>query len=392
MGGTNYYQLLGVSKDASDEEIKKAYKKQALKWHPDRNSGSEEASKKFKEIAEAFEVLSDKQKRTIYDQFGEEGLKGGGAGAPPGAAGAGPGGNPFAGFSGFPGGGGQTFTFTSGPGGGFGGAGGRGGFAPSDPMKVFESFLSGFGGMGGMGGMNGMNGMGGMPRQSNSMFGDDDDDDMAGYSSFGGMPGGMPGSMPNGRRSMRPGRPASPSQSSAPSDITRPIKVSLEDLFTGTTKRLKVGRRLLDGTSEDKVLEIQVQPGWKSGTKIRFPRAGNETSGGAQDLVFVVEEKPHSRFERVGDDLAVKVQVGLVDALVGEGGKRIVELLDGRRVQVPLPTGVVKPGQETRIPGEGMPIRKGGAGGKGDLIVKWEVVFPERLTQEQKEGVRKVLG
>lgn len=86
------------------------------------------------QISEAFEVLSDKNKRAVYDQFGEEGLKGGG-GPPPGA---GAGGNPFAGFSssggGFPGG--STFTFTSGPGGGFGGR--SGGFQASDPMKIFE--------------------------------------------------------------------------------------------------------------------------------------------------------------------------------------------------------------------------------------------------------------
>ena len=67
-------------------------------------------------------------------------------------------------------------------------------------------------------------------------------------------------------------------------------------------------------------------------------------------------------------------------------------LLDGRKAQVSLPGGVVKPGQETRLPGEGMPIRKGGANSKGDLLVKWEVVFPERLTTAQKEGLKKVLG
>jgi DnaJ family protein B protein 4 len=120
-----------------------------LKWHPDRNAGSEEASQKFKQvrhfhfshfaslesftlhpsfqISEAFEVLSDKQKRTIYDQFGEEGLKSGG---PSPGAGAGP--SPFEGFGGFPGGGGTTYTFTSGM------PGGSGGFSPTDPMKVFE--------------------------------------------------------------------------------------------------------------------------------------------------------------------------------------------------------------------------------------------------------------
>ena len=117
---------------------------QALKWHPDRNAGSEEASQKFKQvssylisslrhthsfqISEAFEVLSDKQKRTVYDQFGEEGLKNGG---PSPGAGAGP--SAFSGFSGMPGSGGTTFSFTS-----SGFPGGPGGFAPSDPMKVFQ--------------------------------------------------------------------------------------------------------------------------------------------------------------------------------------------------------------------------------------------------------------
>ena len=147
---------------------------------------------------------------------------------------------------------------------------------------------------------------------------------------------------------------------------------------------------------EEKVLEIAVLPGWKSGTKIRFPRAGNETSptGDAQDLVFVVEEKPHPRFSRNGSELLVKEKISLVDALTNVGGgTRTITHLDGRRISLPLPLGVIKPGMESRIPGEGMPIRKQGmVSKKGDLVVRWEVEFPDRLTPSQREGVRRVLG
>eukprot|EP00050_Salpingoeca_kvevrii_P017845 m.68739 g.68739 ORF g.68739 m.68739 type:complete len:306 (+) comp7762_c0_seq3:130-1047(+) len=138
--GRDYYKDLGVSKDADDNAIKKAYRKMAMKWHPDKNpDNKEQAEAKFKDISEAYEVLSDKQKRTIYDQYGEEGLKGGAGGF----------------------------------GGGGGGPGGMGGaqfhFSAHDPRDIFAQFFGGgggeaFGGMGGMGGPFG-GGMGGMGRR-----------------------------------------------------------------------------------------------------------------------------------------------------------------------------------------------------------------------------------
>ena len=207
-------------------------------------------------------------------------------------------------------------------------------------------------------------------------------------SSFFSMPGGMPR-----RTSSAQQRPTS-APAPPPSEINRPLKLSLEDLYSGSTKHLKVSRKLLDGTTEDKVLEIQVLPGWKSGTKIRFPRAGNEQlNGEAQDLAFVVEEKPHSVFTRDGDDLSCTVKIPLVDGLTGSDTKRVVELLDGRKLQVPLPFGIVKPGQETKIVGEGMPIRKQASlKKKGDLVVRWDIQFPDRLTPSQKEGIRRILA
>ncbi|MBB1544337.1 DnaJ domain-containing protein, partial [Candidatus Saccharibacteria bacterium] len=99
MSKRDYYEVLGVSKNASDDEIKKAYRKLALKYHPDRNPGDKEAEAKFKEASEANEVLSDKQKRARYDQFGHAGVGNGSAG--------GPSGNPFSGYSY----GGQGFNF-----------------------------------------------------------------------------------------------------------------------------------------------------------------------------------------------------------------------------------------------------------------------------------------
>lgn len=105
MSKRDYYEVLGVSKNASDDEIKKAYRKLAIKYHPDKNPGDKEAEEKFKEVSEAHEVLSDKQKRARYDQFGHAGVNGG-AGNP-----FGNGGNPFGNFNG------QSFSFDFGGGG-----------------------------------------------------------------------------------------------------------------------------------------------------------------------------------------------------------------------------------------------------------------------------------
>ena len=383
----DYYKLLGVDKSASEEEIKKAYKKMALKWHPDRNKGSEQASQKFKEISEAFEVLSDKQKRTIYDQFGAEGLRGGGGG-PPSGAGAGPSSGGFPGFG--SGNGGTSFTFSTGPG---------GGFQPTDPNKIFEQFfnMGGFGGFGG--GMS--QGMGGGPRRAGSfdysgfspmgggMDVDDDDSDEHIPGSFRQSPFGF-GTNAGQRR-----RPAShPPSSKPPTEVSKPLVLTLEDMYSGATKRMKVSRKLRDGSSTDKVLDIQVLPGWKNGTKIRFPKAGNETANGdSQDLVFVVEDKPHDRFSREDNNLVVKVPITLLEALTGSGARKVVTHLDGRKVPVNVPTGVVKPGQRTIVGGEGMPVRKAGSVQmKGDMIVVWDIQFPERITLAQKEGLQKILG
>ncbi|KAI8346639.1 DnaJ domain-containing protein [Mortierella sp. GBAus27b] len=337
--GADYYGILGVPKDADESQIKKAYRKLALKYHPDKNSAAD-AKKKFHDISEAYEVLSDKNKRAVYDQYGEEGLKGGG---------------------------GRTYTFSTGGGGG-------GGFRPTDADDIFKQFFASFGG-GGAGAAGGM-----------------DDDHMGGYggagmrNGMGGM-GGMPGM---GGAGGRPRRQAAPEP---PPALERPLAVSLEDLQKGVTKRLKVTRKVTDGSdrTKEKILTIDVKPGWKAGTKIRFPREGDEFPNGAiQDIVFTLEEKPHTIFTRQGNDLVMNVELTLLEALTGFS--KTIKTLDGRTLPVSASgSRVIQPGQEERFPGEGMPITKK-PGEKGDMVVKYVVKFPTQLTAAQKEGLKKVLS
>jgi DnaJ homolog subfamily B member 4 len=381
MPGKDYYQILGVSRTADDDDIKKAYKKLALKWHPDRNMDHKEtAERRFKELAEAYEVLSDKQKRAVYDQYGEEGLKGGLGGAGAGAAG-GPGAGAAAG--GFPGGafpaGGFTFRSSS-----MGGA-----------EDIFRQFFESQG-LGGGASMFG----GTMPRARRAGTG--------GGPSGGGVPPGLFGMDADGGNPFAGASFGGPRRSASgpfgmagdddgsggametdPEVITRKLACSLEELYTGTVKRLRVTKRRLNGGTEEKILTINVKPGWKSGTRITFANEGDEVAPGRfQTIVFVLEEKTHAVFVREGDQLSVTLDISLADALAGVAGS--ITTLDGRALPV-RHEGVVQPGTTVRMPGEGMPISKL-PNQRGDLVVKFSIRFPRSLTPAQKAQIRATLG
>jgi len=347
--GKDYYAVLGIPKTATEVEIKKAYKKQALKWHPDRNpKNKEHAEAKFKELAEAYEVLSDKQKREIFDMYGEEGLKG----APP---------QPASG--GMPGG------FTSFRSGGMG-SGGTFHFSPSSPEFIFSQF---FGSRNPFGG-----------RMGGGIFEDEDDENMfngmGGMSGMGGMPRGMGGMSGMGFKK----------QKSDP--IIKEFSCTLEELYTGCTKKMKISKSLLDSSGQtiptEKILTINVKPGWKEGTKITFEKEGDERPNeDPADIIFILKEKPHPRFKRVGNDIHYIAHLTLKQALTNPAFE--IQTLDGKKLRI-TPNEIITPTSRQVISGAGMPSPKSSSE-KGNLVVLFNITFPTNLSEDQRRNIAAIL-
>ncbi|CEP01633.1 J domain-containing protein [Plasmodiophora brassicae] len=302
----DYYAILGVGRDATDDEIRHAYRKMALKHHPDKNpNNKEEANQKFQAIAEAFDVLGDKEKKEVYDKFGVEGLE-----------------------SGFDYGDQHQQGYT-----GFTG----------NPEEFFAQFFN-----------------------NGGVFGDQT------YTAGGGATP-KPSGQTSGPSSHLPKAPP----------VVHDVPLTLEELFAGVTKKMKV-TRIRNGVNDSTVLQFDVRRGWKAGTKITFENEGDDLPNFTpSDIVFVIQEKPHALFKRHGSHLLHEVKVTLKQALTGFAVE--VMGIDGQKLRIrvkPLQSSVYR----KVVIGHGMPFSKK-PDARGDLILNFVIDFPTNLPQDKLQSL-----
>jgi DnaJ family protein B protein 4 len=349
--GKDFYAILGVPRTANEADLKKAYRKLAMKWHPDKNPNNVKvAQAKFQEISEAYAVLSDSKKRQLYDQYGEDGLRFGGPPPPPQASHAGDAnGGQFNGFSTF---GGTQYQFTQ--------------------EQAEELFRNLFGDLGAFRSSPRSRSRGfvgfGFPEGA-SMFENED-----------------PVFRGRARRLDEPDLSGHPFPRQRPRTIVQiDLPCTLEQLNHCITRKMKINRRV-DGRCEEKVLMLDLQPWWKTGTKVTFEGEGDKEAGGPpQDIQFVVRVVPHAIFQREKENLVCERTITLRDALCGY--LLSVRGLDGEELRKQFDE-VIKTGTEYRFPGSGMYTKDGR---RGDVIVRFKVKFPDRLSPEEKAQVRRIL-
>eukprot|EP00742_Colponemidia_sp_Colp-10_P001028 GILJ01001114.1.p1 GENE.GILJ01001114.1~~GILJ01001114.1.p1 ORF type:complete len:201 (-),score=33.68 GILJ01001114.1:267-821(-) len=175
--------------------------------------------------------------------------------------------------------------------------------------------------------------------------------------------------------------------------IEKPFACTLEDLYQGCTKKMKVTKTLMDASGQrtpvEKILTIEVKPGWKKGTKVTFEQEGDEAPGIIPaDIIFVLDEKPHTRFKRENNDLIYTAEVTLADAL--QGTTVSIQQLDGRTLRLPVPE-VITPDTVKTIANEGMPISKTNGTQKGNMKVKFHIKFPAHIPDAKRRQLGELL-
>ena len=347
---TDYYERMEVSKDASGEEIKKAYRRLAMKYHPDRNPGDKEAEAKFKEINEAYDVLKDDQKRAAYDRYGHQAFANGGMG----------GGNPFNGFD---------FNF------------GGGGFS-----DIFSDIFSDFMG----GGRNGS-------QRSQAQDGADLrynleislEEAFSGVEKEIKIPGTIVCEECHGHGTADGKEaPVCPTCHGSGKIRTQHGFMIMETTCPkchGEGRVVKEACKKCHGEGvihNEKTLKIKIPAGIEDNTRMRIAGEGQSGIRGGQngDLYVFISVKEHKLFVREGANLYVRVPISMTCAALG--GRIEIPGINGDKIEVEVPAGT-QTDQQKRISGAGMPIIRSAR--RGDIFVRFRVETPTHLTTRQKE-------
>lgn len=354
----NYYELLGVPKTASEDELKKAYRKLAMQWHPDKNPGNADAEKKFKEINEAYDVLKDPQKRAAYDRYGHDAFTSNGMG------GAGGGG---AGAAGFDFNNNFADIFDDLFGGAFGGGQRRGGGSAAQAGADLRYNL-------GISLEEAFKGKQETITLTTSVS-------CEGCSGTGGEKGSQPTTCPTcqGRGKVRAQQGFFTIERSCHS-------------CQGTGKVIKDPCKKCAGSGrmrKDKSLKVNIPAGVEEGTRIRLSSEGEVgmRGGPAGDLYIFLSIKPHPFFQREEADLHCRVPVPMTVAALG--GDIEVPTIEGGRVKVSIPAGT-QYGRQFRLKGKGMSIMRSTQ--RGDMYVHAAVETPVNLTKKQKDLLKQFSG
>ena len=355
MAKRDYYEVLGVDKKASEDEIKKAYRKIAIKYHPDRNPGDKTAEEKFKEAAEAYSVLSDKQKRQQYDQFGFDGPNMGG------------------GFGGF----------------------GAGGFSMDD---IFSMFGDVFGGRGGFGGFSGFGG-----GQRAQYRGTDLrlkvrltlQEISTGVTKKFKVRKDIVCSECNGSGAQKGSGSETCPTCHGQGYTVRTVRSILGMMQTqsecptchgeGTVIKNKCphcsGQGIVKG---EEVVEINIPAGVAEGMVVNVPGKGNAAphNGVPGNIQVYVEEEPNDTFVRDGQDIIYNLLLDFPTAALG--GEVDIPTIEGTKVKSKIEPGT-QPGKTLRLRGKGLPAVQGYGSGRGDLVVQVSVYVPKTLDRQERQ-------
>lgn len=356
MAKRDYYEVLGVDKNASANDIKKAYRKLAIQYHPDKNPGDKEAEEKFKEAAEAYGVLSDPDKKARYDQFGFEGVSGAG-------------------------------------GSGFGGAG-------MDINDIFSMFGDIFGGRGGFGGFGGFGGGGGSSRPAKFRGSDQRVkvkltlQEIANgvtkkfklkkyvpctHCNGSGAENGAVETCPECKGTGRVIRTQQSFFGMMQSEVACPHCNGQGKIIKNKCKHCN-GEGIVMG---EEIVEVNIPAGVYEGMQLSMRGKGNagKFNGIPGDLLILVEEEKHPTLVRDENDLIYSLLLDIPTAALG--GFAEIPTIDGK-AKVTIDPGT-QPGKVLRLRGKGLPTLNGY--GKGDIVVNISVYIPETLSKEEKKAV-----